>query len=250
MKKIRIDQYLVEKRLCETRTQAQAIIRAGDVLVNEVVVDKPGQTIVADAAVRVRGGVKYVSRGGLKLEKALSEFHIDAADSVCLDVGASTGGFTDCLLQHGAHKVYAIDVGYGQLHWRLQTDPRVVRLDRENFRTFDVTRLTELIDICVVDVSFISLKLIIPKIVEVFQRDIQKSRPARLICLIKPQFEVGPEHVGKGGIVRDDSVRERCVAEIFEFAGKQGFFDLTTTASPIKGGDGNEEELFFGVWKE
>lgn len=274
--KIRIDQYLVEKGLCESRNQAQVLIRAGEVLVNEVVVDRPGAIIKAGAVIRIRSVPKYVSRGGLKLEKALSEFHIDVTDKVCLDIGASTGGFSDCLLKHGARKVYAIDVGYGQMHWRLQTDPRVVRLDRENFRYFDVTRLAELIDICVVDVSFISLKLIIPKIVEVFtwrprggveasqvftRKDsgrgasdqglaTDSTRPptARMICLIKPQFEAGPEHVDKGGIVRDEAARTRCVRSIAASAAEQGFVDISATPSPITGRDGNQEYLLVGRW--
>lgn len=250
--KIRIDQYLIEKGLCESRNRAQALIRAGEVLVDEVVVDKPGAIVKAGAAIRVRSPPKYVSRGGLKLEKALSDFHIDAMGTVCLDVGASTGGFTDCLLRHGARRVYAIDVGYGQMHWRLQTDPRVVRLDRENFRYFEVTRLAEAIDICVVDVSFISLKLIIPKIAEVFARGFRsgvevaeavRSPTARMICLIKPQFEAGRGHLGRSGVVRDERVRAAVVEEIKACAAAQGFTDIATAPSPILGGDGNVECL-------
>ncbi len=247
--KTRLDELLVEKRLVESRSQAKALILAGHVLVGGHVIDKAGAAIGPDQEISIKEKQKYVGRGGLKLEKAINEFGIDVTGCVCVDVGASTGGFTDCLLQHGAKKVYAIDVGYGQMHWRLQSDPRVVRMDRENFRYFDVSRITDPVEIVVMDVSFISAKLLVPKVVEFFRTS--QTGPASLtgqkfILLIKPQFEAGPEFVGKGGIVRDDAVRQKVVRDVVAVLEKNKFTEIKSCESPITGADGNVEYLAYG----
>lgn len=238
--KKRIDMLLVDKGLCPTRSQAQSLIMAGKVLVNDVPVDKAGALVEEDAGVRLKDVSRFVSRGGYKLEKALSEFSIDVAGKTCLDVGISTGGFTDCLLQRGAKKIYGVDVGRAQLHWKLATDPRVASFEGENFRRFDLTRIPEPVDVAVMDASFISIKLLIPKIVALFARDPGKHV---LISLIKPQFEAGREHVGKGGIVRDATVRDAVVADIAAFVTECGFTGARTIESPITGADGNVEYL-------
>lgn len=243
-KKIRIDELLVDKGLAPTRSQAKSLIMAGKVLANDVVVDKAGSLISIDATLRLKDVSKYVSRGGLKLEKALSEFGIDARDKVALDVGLSTGGFTDCLLQNDARKIYGVDVGTNQLHWKIATDPRVVSLEKENFRHFDLSKIPEPVDLAVMDVSFISLKLLIPKVVALFRRD---AGPHILVALIKPQFEVGKDKVGKGGIVRDEKARQDVVIDLTAFVQAQGFVDVRVTESPITGSDGNVEYLIVGV---
>lgn len=250
-KKIRLDDLLVEKKLVETRSQAKALILAGEVQINHQRIDKAGSLVAPDAEVSIKQPLKYVGRGGLKLEKALIEFGVDVSGCVCVDVGASTGGFTDCLLQHDAKKVYAIDVGYGQMHWRLQNDDRVVRLDRENFRNFDVSRITEPVDLVVMDVSFISVKLLIPKVVNLLSscRPSPTSRTCqKMIVLVKPQFEAGPEFVGKGGIVRDKEVQKRVVADVQQTLCQNGFTEIKTTESPLQGADGNREFLVVGRW--
>src|SRR5690348_1676014 len=201
--KLRLDKLLVERGLCESRARAQALILAGDVVVGDHAVDKPGTLVDAGASVRLKGDANpYVSRGGLKLRAALDHFAISPTDTVCMDVGASTGGFTDCLLQAGATRVYAIDVGYGQLAWKLAHDARVVVLDRQNIRDLAPTQIPERIDLAVADCSFISLTKVLPHL-PAFLR-----MRADVIALVKPQFEVGRELVGKGGIVRDDALRE------------------------------------------
>lgn len=240
MAKKRIDILLVERGLAPTRTQAQALIMTGKVLVNEIPVDKAGALVAEEAPLRVKDVLRYVGRGGLKLERALECFAIDVRDKVCLDVGQSSGGFTDCLLQGGAKKVYGIDVGTGQLHWKLVTDARVVVFERENFRLFDIAKIPEPIDVVVMDVSFISIKLLLPKIVDLFRRD---AGIHTLVALIKPQFEVGRDFVGKGGIVRDVAARESVVKEMVAFVATLGFENVRTTPSPITGGDGNIEFL-------
>lgn len=239
MKKQRLDQLLVDRHLVETRSQARSLILAGEVLVNEQVVDKPGTHILSDAVLRVRTPPRYVSRGGIKLEAALHEFRFDVNGAICADIGASTGGFTDCLLQHGAKKIYAIDVGYGQMHWRLQTDIRVVRMDRENFRYFDVTRVSDPIDFLVADVSFISLSEIIPNIFSLL-----RQRPCSFsgVLLIKPQFEVGRVYIEKGGIVRDVAAANRAVLRIENLLHQEAV-EVRTVKSPLKGADGNQEYL-------
>ena len=195
MTKVRLDQLLVQRNLVESRERAQRLIMAGEVLVNDRVADKPGMSIAVDAAIRIKEPLPYVSRGGLKLAAALDRFPIPIERVVCADVGASTGGFTDCLLQRGAARVYAIDVGYGQLDWKLRNDPRVVVMDRTNARYLE--SLPEPIRVATIDASFISLRLILPAVLQWLCPD------AHIVALIKPQFEAGRERVGKGGVVRD-----------------------------------------------
>jgi len=242
-KKIRIDQLLVDRSLAPSHAQAKSLIMAGKVLVNDVVIDKPGTLVSHDANVRLKDISKYVSRGGLKLEKALSEFSIDVRNKVALDVGLSTGGFTDCLLQHGAKKIYGVDVGTNQLHWKIVSDARVVSFEKENFRHFDFAKIPKPVGLVVMDVSFISLKSLIPKVVELFRRDAGKHI---LVALIKPQFEVSKDKVGKGGIVRDEKARQDVVANLTTFVQEQGFENVRVTESPITGSDGNVEYLIMG----
>lgn len=233
--KERLDILLVERRLAESRNRAQQLIRAGQVLVNDRVHDKPGMEVPADAAIRIRERLSFVSRGGLKLAAALDAFAIDVTGVVAADVGASTGGFTDCLLQRGAAKVYAIDVGYGQLAWSLRQDERVVVMERTNVRYLD--ELPELVDLATIDVSFISLRFILPKVVGWL------APAGHIIPLIKPQFEAGREDVGKGGIVRAPDVHRRVLREILSFAEGQGLRLRGLIPSPITGADGNVEFL-------
>jgi 23S rRNA (cytidine1920-2'-O)/16S rRNA (cytidine1409-2'-O)-methyltransferase len=229
----RLDVLLVERGLAETRQRAQALILAGEVKVGDRVIDKVGTLIPEDAAILVRAPLKYVSRGGLKLEGALDAFQIDVTGLICADVGASTGGFTDCLLQHGARRVYAIDVGYGQLAWKLRADPRVVTLDRVNFRYLE--RLDEPIDLATVDVSFISLLLILPSVKRILAPN------GQALALIKPQFEAGREQVGKGGIVRDARIHRQVVERIARQAIEDDWRVRGLTRSPIVGAEGNVE---------
>ena len=247
-KKIRLDVLLVEKGLQESRQKAQAAIMSGLVYVNRQKVDKPGTPVAEDAAVEVRGSaLRYVSRGGLKLEKAMALWPISLAGAVCMDVGASTGGFTDCMLQNGAKKVYAVDVGYGQLAWKLRSDERVVCLERTNARYLSHENIPEEPDFSSVDVSFISLKLILPAIAGVL-------RPAgQVVCLIKPQFEAGREKVGKKGVVRDPAVHLEVLERFLCHAKESGFTVIDLTYSPIRGPEGNIEYLGFlekGPWEE
>lgn len=233
----RVDIVLVEKGLAASRTRAQSLILAGRVYSGEVKVDKPGIRIDPDTFLTVRQPLPYVSRGGVKLQAALDRFAVDPKGAVCLDVGASTGGFTDCLIKRGAKKVYAVDVGYGQLDWGLRNDPRVVVLERTNFRTIGLERLPHDIDLAVVDVSFISLKLIFPRL-KLFLRP-----GAAVVLLVKPQFEAGKGRVGKGGIVRNEEVRGEVLRTVLEAAEREGFTVLGKMESPIKGADGNIEFL-------
>jgi 23S rRNA (cytidine1920-2'-O)/16S rRNA (cytidine1409-2'-O)-methyltransferase len=234
-KKERLDVLLVERRLASSRNRAQQLIRAGEVLVDNHVQDKPGMAVSVDADIRVQERLPYVSRGGLKLAAALDTFRLDVSGVVAADVGASTGGFTDCLLQRRAAKVYAIDVGYGQLAWSLRQDERVVVMERTNVRYLD--QLPEPIDVVTIDVSFISLQLVLPKVVGWL------APTGQIIALVKPQFEAGPEHVGKGGIVRDPEVHRRVLHEILSFAEGQGLCVCGLIASPIAGTAGNLEFL-------
>lgn len=233
--KQRLDVLLVERGLAASRNRAQKLIRAGEVLVNDRVFDKPGMAVAADAAIRVRERLPYVGRGGLKLEAALDAFDVDVAGQVAADVGASTGGFVDCMLQRGAARVYAIDVGYGQLAWTLRQDERVVVMERTNARY--LTELPEAVDLVTIDVAFISLQLILPPAVGWL-------RPGgNVIALIKPQFEAGPDDVGRGGIVRDPEVHRRVLAEILAY-GEQLHLRLGgLIRSPITGAEGNVEFL-------
>lgn len=239
MKK-RIDVLLFERGLAPSREKARTLIMAGSVYVNNQKFDKPGDTVSDDAEIEVRGStLKYVSRGGLKLEKAMQLFPIDLNGKICMDIGASTGGFTDCMLQNGAQKVYSVDVGYGQLAWQLRQDPRVVNLERTNARYLTREQVPEEIDFFSVDVSFISLRIILPA-VHPLLRD-----GGQAVCLIKPQFEAGREKVGKKGVVRDRAVHEEVVETICRFAVENGYSVLGLTFSPVKGPEGNIEYLVY-----
>ena len=238
--KERLDVLLVARNLAESRSKAQAMIMAGEVYVNEQKADKAGLEINIDdePVIEVRGSAcPYVSRGGLKLEKALRDFHVVPTGFVCSDSGASTGGFTDCLLQQGASKVFAIDVGYGQLAWKIRSDPRVVVMERTNIRYVTPEDLGEPLDLSVVDVSFISLKIVLPAIQKLLKPT------GQVLCLIKPQFEAGKENVGKKGVVREPEIHLEVLENYVENAHAAGFKVLDVTFSPIKGPEGNIEFL-------
>lgn len=238
--KLRLDVALTERGFAESREKAKALIMAGIVYVNNQKSDKAGNTVKPEDIIEVRGEtLKYVSRGGLKLEKAVSSFSLDLDGYVCADIGASTGGFTDCMLQNGAQKVYAIDVGYGQLAWKLRTDERVINLERTNFRYVTVEQVPDLLDFASVDVSFISLSLILP-----VMRTLLKDG-GTAVCLIKPQFEAGKENVGKKGVVREKSVHIAVVEKISKLAVEIGFSLLGLEFSPVKGPEGNIEYLCY-----
>lgn len=236
--KLRLDVALFEKGLCESREKAKALIMAGQVYVNGQKALKGGAVLKETDEIEVRGKqLPFVSRGGLKLQKAIDVFGVKLEDCICMDIGASTGGFTDCMLQHGAKKVFAIDVGYGQLAWKLRTDERVVNLERTNFRYVTREVIPDEIDFASVDVSFISLKIIIP-VMRQLLRD-----GAEAVCLIKPQFEAGRENVGKKGVVRDIKVHADVVNMIYNFVLENGFDVLNLDFSPVKGPEGNIEYL-------
>ena len=238
--KIRLDQYLVQHGLIQSRERAKAMIMSGVVFVNEQKVDKAGEMIKEDAKVEVRGhDIGYVSRGGLKLEKAMQCFPLTPNGKVCMDIGASTGGFTDCMLQNGAVKVYAVDVGYGQLDWKLRSDERVVCMERTNARYLDRDQIPDELDFASIDVSFISLKLILPAVHRVLKEG------GHVACLIKPQFEAGREKVGKKGVVRDPSVHLEVLENFLTHAKDNHFTVLGITYSPIRGPEGNIEYLAF-----
>ena len=238
MKKVRLDQLLVDLGLSQSRERAKITIMEGSVFVDGQRVDKPGTAVDPEKKIEVRGEqLPYVSRGGLKLEKALKVFPVEAAEKVCIDCGASTGGFTDVLLQNGAAKVYAVDVGYGQLAWKLRTDARVVNMERTNVRYITQEQIPEKIDLGVCDVSFISIKLILPAVHELLKEG------ADMICLIKPQFEAGREKVGKKGVVRDEKVHLEVVQSFLEFFPSAGFTLMGLDFSPIRGPEGNIEYL-------
>ena len=236
--KERLDVYLTEQGHAETRSKAQALIMAGLVYVDGQKVDKPGFSVTEEQSVEVRGSAcPYVSRGGLKLEKALRDFGVDPTGFVCSDSGASTGGFTDCLLQQGAKKVFAIDVGYGQLAWKIRSDPRVVCMERTNVRNLRPEDLGEPLDLSVIDVSFISLKLVLPVIYELLKPE------GQVLCLIKPQFEAGKDKVGKKGVVRDPATHREVLESFLATARELGFSVKNLTFSPVKGPEGNIEFL-------
>ena len=242
MPKERLDQLLVQRGHAETREKAQRLIRTGRVRVRSCVESKPGKSIDPSSPIQIEKPDPYVSRGGEKLREALSRFYVDCKGHAAIDVGASTGGFTDCLLQYGADRVYAIDVGYGQLHWKLRKDPRVVVMETMNARYLKPGDLPEIPDLAVVDVSFISLTRILPALVSVL------AEQANLITLIKPQFEAGRKYVGKGGVVRDRSIHEQVIEKIRKF----GTYELQLSwmdvcESPLRGPAGNIE--FFSWWK-
>ena len=239
MKK-RIDVLLYEKGLAPSREKARTLIMAGCVYADNQKFDKPGDTVREDAVLEVRGNtLRYVSRGGLKLERAIRAFALDLSGLTCLDVGSSTGGFTDCMLQNGASKVYSVDVGYGQLAWQLRTDPRVVNLERTNARYLTREQIPEETDFFSVDVSFISLKIILPAV-----RPLLKDG-GKAVCLIKPQFEAGREKVGKKGVVREKETHMEVVRMVMDFALSIGFGVLGLAFSPIKGPEGNIEYLLY-----
>lgn len=236
--KVRLDQFVFEEGYTESRQRAQALIMAGVVYVNNQKVDKAGYMLKETDKVEVRGkDLKYVSRGGYKLEKAIELYNLDLTDRVCMDIGASTGGFTDCMLQNGAKKVYAVDVGYGQLAWKLRTDERVVNFEKTNIRNVTEENLDEKINFFSVDVSFISLKHIFPVAYAISTDDVIGA------CLVKPQFEAGKEKVGKKGVVRDSAVHKEVIINVMDYANQNGFFVKELTFSPIKGPEGNIEFL-------
>ena len=236
--KTRLDAALVERGLCTGRDRAKGVIMAGQVYVNRQKADKPGMTVSPQDEIELRGDqLAYVSRGGLKLEKAIKEFDLRLQDLICADIGASTGGFTDCMLQNGAARVYAIDVGYGQLAWKLRCDERVVNLERTNIRHVTGEQVPEPLDFASVDVSFISLKLVLPVLKELLKAG------GEAVCLIKPQFEAGRELVGKKGVVREESTHIMVVEKALNYARENGFTPIHLTFSPVKGPEGNIEYL-------
>ena len=237
--KKRLDVLLVERLYADSRTKAQAIIMSGNVYVNGQKADKPGISYEESVEIEVRGATcPYVSRGGLKLEKALRDFGVKPEGYVCSDSGASTGGFTDCLLQQGASKVFAIDVGYGQLDWKIRSDPRVVVMERTNIRYVTPEDLGEPLDLSVIDVSFISLKIVLPAI-----KALLKPESGQVLCLIKPQFEAGREKVGKKGVVREPATHKEVLDDFVSLADALNFKMLGLTFSPVKGPEGNIEFL-------
>ena len=238
--KNRLDIALFERGIAESREKAKAYIMSGDVYVNGVKALKAGAAVKETDEIEFRGNkMPFVSRGGYKLQKAVDSFDLDLKDLICMDVGASTGGFTDCMLQHGAKKVYSVDVGYGQLAWKLRTDERVVNLERTNFRYVTEKEIPEKIDFSSIDVSFISLKKILPNLRE------RLRFGGKAVCLIKPQFEAGKENVGKKGVVRDINVHIEVIRDICTFAFENGFSVLDADFSPVKGPEGNIEYLMY-----
>jgi 23S rRNA (cytidine1920-2'-O)/16S rRNA (cytidine1409-2'-O)-methyltransferase len=241
-KKHRLDLIVVEKGMAKSRQRAQAIIMAGKVLVNERPVNKPGFFVSSEDRVELKGtDIPYVSRGGLKLEAALDELSLDVAGSICIDVGASTGGFTDCLLQHGVERVYAVDVGYGQLAWKLRQDPRVTVIERTNVRYMTADAIPAPVDLVTIDVSFISLKIVVPAIIKFLKSD------ASILALIKPQFEVGKKQVGKGGVVKQPELHQQVIKDLSEFFETIKLAPHSVYPSPLLGPKGNRE--FFIVLK-
>lgn len=238
MKKIRLDQLVYDLGFTESRERAKTTIMSGLVFVNGQRADKPGTPVSPEAKIEVRGeALPFVSRGGFKLDKALKVFPVDPSGKICIDCGASTGGFTDVLLQHGAAKVYAVDVGYGQLAWKLRTDERVVNLERTNLRYITREQIPDEIQLAVMDVSFISIKLVLPAVKELLLPG------ADIICLIKPQFEAGRDEVGKKGVVRDGKVHCEVIHNILNFAPQAGLTVMGLDYSPIKGPEGNIEYI-------
>ncbi len=238
--KERLDVVLVEKGFFESREKAKASIMAGVVFVDEQKVDKAGEMISPNSNIEVRGNVcPYVSRGGLKLEKAMKEFNIDLKDKVCMDIGASTGGFTDCMLQNGSKKVFSVDVGYGQFAWKLRQDRRVVCMERTNIRYVTKEEIGEELDFASIDVSFISLTKVLPVAYMLTKEN------GEVVALIKPQFEAGREQVGKKGVVRDSNVHKEVIRKVIDFSNSIGFGVKGLSFSPIKGPEGNIEFLVY-----
>ena len=243
--KTRIDKLLVDRGITPSRERAHALILAGKVLVNEQKVEKAGASVDPDSAIRLLGDdLRYVSRGGLKLEKALSHWQIDISGKTCLDVGASTGGFSDCMLQHGASRVIAVDTGYGQMEFRLRNDPRLRLLEKTNARYLLPEQVGESIDFVAMDVSFISATLVLPAVIQ--SSRICLNRPYRMVVLVKPQFEVGRDLVGKGGIVRDEASQQAALVKVETALRSQGATRTDSIESPILGAEGNREFLLFG----
>ena len=240
MKKERLDKTLVIRELVETRSKAAALIMAGQVFVNDQRVDKAGTKVTEEDSIELKGQQNpYASRGGLKLAGAIETFGYDCTDKIVIDVGASTGGFTDCVLQHGAEKVYAIDVGYGQLAWKLQTDERVISMERTNIRHLEESEVPEKCHLAVIDCSFISLSKVLPNTLTFLAPE------ADIIALVKPQFEVGRENIGKGGVVRDQEARQGAIDGVVKYAGSLGFELVQGADSEVHGPAGNIEYL---VW--
>jgi 23S rRNA (cytidine1920-2'-O)/16S rRNA (cytidine1409-2'-O)-methyltransferase len=248
--KIRLDKLLVDRALAASRDRAQALILAGKVLVNDQKVEKAGAQVADDASIRLLGeDLKYVSRGGLKLERALDYWNIDVSGKACLDVGASTGGFTDCLLQRGAARVIAVDTGYGQMDFKLRQDPRLRLLEKTNARYLTREAVGETVDLVVMDVSFISATLVLPAVTRTaFPEPQDERRGKRVVVLVKPQFEAGREHVGKGGIVRDEAAQLEAVDRVKRSLVELGVTRTDTIESPILGAEGNREFLLYGVF--
>jgi len=243
--KSRLDITIVEKGFVKSRQRAKAVIMAGKVLVDDYPVDKPGALIKNDAKIIVKiDDNPFVSRGGLKLDKALKNIPVSVKNLTCLDIGASTGGFTDCLLQNGAAKVYAVDVGYGQFDWSLRQNPRVVVIERTNIRYMSYEKISEKVDIVVADTSFISLKIVIPS-AEKFMR-----HNTKVLALIKPQFEAGKKNVGKGGVVKDSKIREQVIQDLESFFKERGYLVNQVIPSPILGPKGNREYIISLNYKE
>lgn len=239
-KKQRLDVFMVEENMAPSRSSAQAMIMAGEVYINGQKASKAGEGVAGDEKIEVRSKtLQFVSRGGLKLDKAMKVFPIGLQDKICMDIGASTGGFTDCMLQNGAKKVYSIDVGYGQLAWKLRQDERVVNLERTNIRYVTENEVPDKIDFFSVDVSFISLSLVLPV------AHMLTSENGAGVCLIKPQFEAGREKVGKKGVVRDPAVHKEVIERVTEFTRKTGFKIYGIDYSPVKGPEGNIEYLMY-----
>ena len=237
MKKVRLDVLLVERKLIESRERAKAIIMSGNVYVEGQKADKPGTAYMPDAEIEVRSLPEYVSRGGLKLEKALKHFEVSPMGKVCIDCGASTGGFTDCLLKNGAVKVFAVDVGYGQLAWKVRSDPRVVTMERTNVRYVTSEMFEPKPNLATIDVSFISLSLVLPVLSQILTSD------GQVVCLIKPQFEAGREKVGKKGVVRERSTHIEVLESFLQYSKESGFCVNDMTYSPVRGPEGNIEYL-------
>lgn len=237
---MRLDQYLHQNNHAESRERARALVMAGIVYVDGIKADKAGTAVKNGAVIEVRGGDHpYVSRGGLKLEKALQVFSVSPVNKICMDVGASTGGFTDCLLQNGAKKVYAVDVGYGQLAWKIRCDERVIPLERTNIRKIDLSLVPDIIDLFTIDVSFISLNIVIPTL------NAFTSNTCEGICLVKPQFEAGKEKVGKKGVVRSAETHVEVLNKVTDYAHMSGYSVIDIDYSPITGPEGNMEFLMY-----
>ena len=241
--RVRLDLLVVGRGLAESRPKAQALILAGRVLVDEQKTVKSGALVSSDASLRITGEpLRYASRAGLKLEGALDHFRVEVAGKVCLDIGASTGGFTDCLLQRGAARVFALDVGTNQLHWKLRSDPRVISIEQTNARYLDPSSIAQAVDLVAMDVSFISATLILPVVPAVLNRN------AHILVLAKPQFEVGRGQVGKGGIVRDESLRQQAVARVAAKLQELGLREVQSVESVLPGMCGNIEYFVYGIW--